>query len=132
MRGKLVLLFMLVIAFNVDAYEKFRDLYPQQPRYLKRSGGAWGKMGRIVGVLKHPPEELTITFYSIATGKNAYVYKAPGQLNIYKSTFLAPGTYRVTIKSPGFHSVTVKKVKVKAHYDCFLDIVFGLHVYTNN
>jgi hypothetical protein len=62
----------------------------------------------------------------------AYVYKAPGQLNIYMSKFLVPGTYTVTISSTGFHSQTVQKLKVKAHSDCLLNIRFGLKVYTNN
>ncbi|MCK5844261.1 MAG: carboxypeptidase regulatory-like domain-containing protein, partial [Victivallales bacterium] len=115
-----------------DAYDKFRDLYPQQAKYIKRSSSAWSKLGRVVGVLKHPPKELTIEFFSIATGKMACVYRSPGPLNIYMSRFLAPGTYRITIKSPGFHSQTLKKVKVKAHADCLLNITFGLRVYVND
>ena len=121
-----------MFAIPLNAYDKFRDLYPLKPKYIKRSGSAWNKLGRVVGVLKHPPDELTIEFFSISTGKMAYVYKAPGQLNIYMSKFLAPGRYRVTISSPGFHSQTVNKLKVKAHTDCLLNIRFGLKVYINN
>jgi hypothetical protein len=123
---------LLLRAVPLNAYDKFRDLYPQRPKYIRRPSSAWAKLGRVVGVLKHPPKELTIEFFSISTGKIAYVYKAPGPLNIYMSKFLPPGTYRVTIKSPGFHSQTVKKVKVKAHADCLLNINFGLRVYVND
>ncbi|NOY74245.1 MAG: carboxypeptidase regulatory-like domain-containing protein [Kiritimatiellaeota bacterium] len=137
MNNKLATLIILgaisaIYAVPSNAYDKFRDLYPQKAKYIKRSYSAWSKMGRIVGVLKHPPDELTIVFFSIATGKTVQVYKAPGQLNIYMSRLLAPGTYRVTIKSPGFHGQTVKRVKVKAHTDCMLNIVFGLRVYVND
>ena len=121
-----------ILATPLNAYDKFKDLFPQKAKYIKRSSTAWNKLGRIVGVLKHPPSELKIEFFSINTGKIAYVYNAPGPLNIYMSRFLAPGTYRVTIKSPGYHSQTVKKVKVRAHSDCLLNINFGLHQYTND
>jgi len=136
MNKKYTVLFSLVIAllsFSVYAgtVDKHKEMESAKIKYIKRSGLSWEKAGRIVGELKNPPNDLIIEFYSVSQGKIAYKYKAPGQLNIYMSKFLPPGTYKVTFKSSGYEDLTVRSVKLRTHSDCLLNIDFGNRVFTN-
>jgi len=111
---------------------RHKEMDKDEIKYLKRTGTAWSKTGRIVGELKNPPDQLTIEFYSISEGKIVCTYKAPGKLFIYASKYLPPGTYNVTFKAPEYADFEVKKVKVVKEADCMLNITFGTRVFSNS
>ena len=100
-------------------------------RYVERTSPSWANSGRIVGELENPQKKLTIEFYSVSQSKKLYTYTAPGELNVYMSKFLPPGTYKLIFKAPGYEDYIVRSVKVRAGYDCFLDIQFGRKVFIN-
>jgi hypothetical protein len=129
----LVTIGLLFFSFSLNAgrVDKHKEMESEKIKYIKRSGDSWAKAGRIVGELKNPPNDLIIEFYSVSQGKIAYKYKAPGQLNIYMSRFLPPGTYNVTFKASGYDDLTVRSVKLRTHSDCLLNIDFGDRVFTN-
>ena len=136
MNRKYIILFATLfvtclVSFQLMAVSKHKEMISSQPKYVKRTGVSWQKAGRIVGELSNPPKELIIEFYSVSQGKIVYKYKAPGQLHIYQSHFLPPGTYKITFKSPGYDDYVVKSVKVKSQTDCFLNIKFGRKVFVN-
>jgi len=136
MNKKYTVLFAIVLtmfSFSLSAgrVDKHKEMESEKIKYIKRSGAAWEKAGRIVGELKNPPNDLVIEFYSVSQGKIAYKYKAPGQLNIYISKFLPPGTYNVTFKSSGYEDFVARSVKLRTHSDCLLNIDFGTRVFTN-
>jgi hypothetical protein len=127
----LLLLMVALSSFSLYAYEQHKEMDRHDVKFIKRQGEAWDKAGRIVGVLKNPPDDLIIEFYSGAQPKPVYIYKAPGQLNIYISKYLPHGTYKLTFKASGYADLIVRSVKVRPHSDTLLNIDFGTKVYTN-
>jgi hypothetical protein len=129
----LVTIGLLFFSFSLNAgrVDKHKEMESEKIKYIKRSGDSWAKAGRIVGELKNPPNDLIIEFYRDAQTKPIYTYKAPGQLNIYISKYLPPGTYKLIFKASGYDDLTVRSVKVRSHSDCLLNIDFGDRVFSN-
>ena len=131
-----VILFSMILAVislpvTVWSSDKHKEMDKGEIKYIERSDLPWDKRGRIVGELDNPPEKLTIEFYSVSQNKKLYTYTAPGEMNIYMSKFLPPGTYKLTFKSPGYSDFIIRSVKVRAGFDCFIDIKFGRKVFIN-
>jgi len=116
-------------ALQAGSVDRFREMSFGKPFYIKRSGDAWKKGGRIMGTVKHPNEDLTVEFYR--GGKLVKTFKAPGKMNIYMTDVIPPGVYNLVFKSSGFHKGKVTKLRVKSGYDCVLDVIMGLRVYEN-
>ena len=135
MNRKSVILFSMVwavVLLPLKSWgERHKEMEKGEIKYIKRSQPEWKKQGRIIGELENPPEKLTIEFYSVSLAKKIYTYTAPGEMNVYMSKFLSPGTYRLTFKAPGYQDFTVQSVKVRSGADLLLNIKFGRKVFIN-
>jgi hypothetical protein len=121
----------LLVAWGLQAgpVERFREMSFAKPFYIKRTGEAWKKGGRIIGTVKHPNKDFTVEFYH--AGRLVKTFKAPGKMNIYMTGIMPPGVYKLVFKSSGYHKAEVKRLRVKSGYDCVLDVIMGLRVYEN-
>ncbi len=126
-----IIIAVLYLPLATWGVTKHKEMSHDKITYIEHSNSSWNKAGRIVGDLKNPPKNLTIEFYSVSRGKIIYNYKSPGQLYVYMSKFLPPGTYKVTFKAPEYMPYTVESVKVRAGADCFINIRFGRKVFVN-
>lgn len=103
-----------------------------KPEYMKRKANSWKKRARLVGVLKNQPKSFTIEIYKAGTfAKKDLIatITVDGDINVYESDWLAPGTYDIIIKGGIYSPYKVKNIKLKPNTDCRIDIEFGTEVF---
>ena len=119
------------VLFSAFKSYQHKEMYFSKPIYISRHTSPWSNSGRITGVVKNPPSNFTVQFFSVSQGKIVNTFKAPGKLYIYMSNFLPPGTYKVTIKAPEYSDGIARKIKVVPGKDCVLNVRFSDRVFTN-
>ena len=131
-------LIMIICVYTISqslyagVVEKHKEIYcKDKASYREHQGGLWTKGGRIIGMIKNPPPDLTVEFYSVSRGKIVDTFKIRGKINIYFSKFLPPGLYKVTFKATGYALHVENKVRVKKGFDTIQNVVFGTRVFTN-
>ncbi len=125
-------LFCLSPLGAVDLFKnKYRELESHSdPVYLKRKGEAWARHGRLVGMTRKPPPQFTMELYRFDPEKPAYTFSFDGNMHIYETSFVTPGTYSVQIVAKGYSASRIRGVKIKAGADCMVNLQFGTRLYT--
>ena len=108
---------------------KFREIEPAKPFYLNRKGEAWRAHSRIVGCLRNPPAEFTLTVVNVMTMQNVRTETHSGAFTVYETQWLPPGRYDIVFGAEGFMSQKAKGVQLKAGTDCFINLYFNPTVY---
>jgi hypothetical protein len=131
-RFMLILFFVLLLpVVEAGRLDQFKEIAHEKPKYIRRKSDAWREGGRVIGEVKHVPDNFTIKLTHVGTTKVFYTYKSPARLSIYQTKRLSPGTYDMTIESEGFLPYLIKNVKILARRDCIINITFGRKVYDN-
>lgn len=117
-----------VVLFSVVLYArgiKFKEMEFSNPKYLGRKGAQWEKGGRLVGVVRRPPETYTIEIRKSSCGEPILSEIHYGYLSIYETAFIRPGKYHLTVKAPGYADQRLQNLEIKTGTDCVLNITFG-------
>ena len=100
-----------------------------KPEYLKRKGAAWKKRTRLVGLVKKAPAKFIIRFEDVNEMDPEKIVvlsqECNGNLTVYETDWLRPGTYNIIITAEGYQDFPIKKVQLKARSDCLINILFS-------
>lgn len=127
------LISLLLLAGVFSAYIAYsrmiKEITIQSPKYLKRTSKLWEKRSRIVGELKDAPLEFTIEVMSSSGSEALLTEKHNGNLSVYETGWLVPGTYTVVFSAEGYQRQPFKKIKLEPFSDCLLNVTFGKIAY---
>jgi hypothetical protein len=107
----------------------YQEIEVDQPTYLARKNKAWEAQSRVVGVLRKPPAEFTITFINPLTLQEFRKEVHSGTISVYESGWLPMGQYDVLIQAEGFLDQRIPGVKLKAKSDCVINLFFNPKLY---
>jgi hypothetical protein len=121
------LLALVTVAASAADYlnRGIKEIEVDQPAYLARKNKAWQVQSRLVGVLRSPPAEFTISFINPATQQVVRKETHAGTLSVYESGWLAIGRYNILVQAEGFLDQNIPSVQMKANSDCVINLFFN-------
>lgn len=130
---KLRFLFLLIaVAFVMGIRPTdHKEIEHKKAKYILRKSDAWKEGGRLIGEVKHTPDQFTIKFSKAGSNKVLYTYTHPARLTIYQTKRIPPGLYDIVVESEGFSPYKIRNVKIKARMDCLINLIFGTRVFHN-
>lgn len=108
---------------------KYQEIELAKPFYLDRKGEVWQAQSRIVGVLRAPPAQFTVTIINLATGQPVRTETHSGAFTVYETQWLPPGRYELVFEAEGFMAQRLRDVQLRAGTDCFVNLFFNPTVY---
>lgn len=121
------LLAMVAVAASASDYlnRRIKEIEPDKPIYLARKNKAWDVQSRVVGVLRSPPPEFTISFISPLTLQVIRTETHSGTIGVYESGWLPIGQYDLLVQAEGFLDQKIVGVRLKAKTDCVINLFFN-------